>query len=57
MKNNLAKKFPVALWFSTALIAAGVVGYLLSACHHVRLVRQLNQGGPLPSRLSRPRLC
>jgi hypothetical protein len=35
MKNNLAKKFPVALWFSTALIAAGVVGYSplrLSSC-------------------------
>jgi uncharacterized protein (DUF302 family)/uncharacterized membrane protein YidH (DUF202 family) len=47
-----APSYGLSLWFGTALIAAGVVVYLLSAWHHVRLVRELNRGGPLPSRPS-----
>ncbi len=35
-----------------ALIALGVLVNLLSAWHHLRLMRELDQGGPLPSRPS-----
>lgn len=42
----------MSLWFATALIAVGVVVYLLSVWHHFRLVRELNRGGALPSRPS-----
>ena len=41
-----------SLWFGTALIAVGVVVFVLSAWHHVRLVHELNRGGPVPSRPS-----
>jgi putative membrane protein len=34
----------VSLWFGTALIAIGVVLNLLSAWHHFRLVRKLDEG-------------
>jgi len=47
-----APKYGLSLWFGTALIAVGVVVFLLSAWHHVRLVRELNRGGPVPSRPS-----
>jgi uncharacterized protein (DUF302 family) len=46
------QSYGLSLWFGTALIAAGVVVYLLFAWHHFRLVRELNRGGPLPSRPS-----
>jgi uncharacterized protein (DUF302 family) len=42
----------MSLWFGTALIAVGVVVYLLSAWHHIRLVNELDHGGPVPSRPS-----
>ena len=42
----------LSLWFGTALIAVGVAVFLLSAWHHVRLVQELNRGGPVPSRPS-----
>lgn len=41
-----------SLWFGTALIAVGVIVFLLSALHHVRLVRELERGAPPPSRPS-----
>lgn len=41
-----------SLWFGTALIATGVVVFLQSAWHHVRLIRGLNRGEPAPSRPS-----
>jgi uncharacterized protein (DUF302 family)/uncharacterized membrane protein YidH (DUF202 family) len=47
-----APAYGLSLWFGTALIAAGVVVNLLSAWHHLRLVRELNRGGPVPSRPS-----
>jgi uncharacterized protein (DUF302 family)/uncharacterized membrane protein YidH (DUF202 family) len=47
-----APSYGLSLWFGTALIAVGVLVNLLSASHHVRLMRELNRGGPLPSRPS-----
>jgi uncharacterized protein (DUF302 family)/uncharacterized membrane protein YidH (DUF202 family) len=47
-----AQSYGVSLWFGTALIAVGVLVNILSAWHHVRLVRELNRGGPMPSRPS-----
>ncbi len=47
-----ARPYEMSPWFGTALIAVGVVVYLISAWHHMRLVRKLDQGGPLPSRPS-----
>jgi uncharacterized protein (DUF302 family)/uncharacterized membrane protein YidH (DUF202 family) len=47
-----AQSYGLSLWFGTALIAVGVVVNLLSAWHHLRLVRELNRGGPVPSRPS-----
>ncbi len=47
-----ARPFELSPWFGTALIAVGVVVFLISAWHHIRLVRRLDQGGPLPSRPS-----
>ena len=47
-----APSYGLSLWFGTALIAAGVVVNLLSAWHHLRLVRELDRGGPVPSRPS-----
>jgi uncharacterized protein (DUF302 family)/uncharacterized membrane protein YidH (DUF202 family) len=46
------QSYSMSLWFGTALIAVGVVVNLLSAWHHLRLVRELNRGGPAPSRPS-----
>lgn len=49
---SAAQSYGVSLWFGTALIAVGVVVNLLSAWHHLRFVRELNRGGPMPSRPS-----
>jgi uncharacterized protein (DUF302 family) len=46
------QSYSMSLWFGTALIAVGVVVNLLSAWHHLRLVRELDRGGPAPSRPS-----
>ena len=46
------QSYSMSLWFGTALIAVGVLVNVLSAWHHVRLVRGLNWGGPVPSRPS-----
>jgi uncharacterized protein (DUF302 family)/uncharacterized membrane protein YidH (DUF202 family) len=48
-----ASSYGLSLWFGTALIVTGVVVFLLSAWHHLRLLEELNRGGPLPSRPSR----
>ena len=40
------RSYGLSLWFGTALIAAGVLIFVLSSWHHVRLVRELSQGGP-----------
>jgi uncharacterized protein (DUF302 family) len=47
-----APSYGESLWFGTALIAVGVAVFLISASHHLRLVRQLNRGGPVPARPS-----
>ncbi len=47
-----ARPYELSPWFGTALIAVGVAVYIISAWHHIRLVRKLDQGGPLPSRPS-----
>jgi len=39
-----AQSYGLSLWFGTALIAAGVAVNLLSAWHHLRLMRELKQG-------------
>ena len=44
-----AQPYGLSLWFGTALIAAGVVLYLLSGTHHIPLVRELERGGPVSS--------
>lgn len=41
---HTASSSGVSLWFGTALIAVGVIVNLVSAWHHVRLVRQLDRG-------------
>jgi putative membrane protein len=51
-RSPSALSYGMSLWFGTALIAAGVFVYLLSAWHHLRLVRELNRGGPISSRPS-----
>jgi uncharacterized protein (DUF302 family) len=47
-----AQSYGLSLWFGTALIAAGVVVNIGSAWDHIRLVRQLDRGGPVPPRPS-----
>jgi uncharacterized protein (DUF302 family)/uncharacterized membrane protein YidH (DUF202 family) len=47
-----AQSYGLSLWFGTVLIAVGVVVNIYSAWDHVRLVRQLDQGGPVPPRPS-----
>ena len=47
-----AQSYGLSLWFGTALIALGVVVNLLSAWHHLRLVRELERGGVVHSRPS-----
>src|SRR5215470_723145 len=46
------QSYGLSLWFGTALIALGVVVNVLSAWHRLRLVRDLDRGGPVPSRPS-----
>jgi len=46
------QSYSMSLWFGTALITVGVLVNVLSSWHHVRLVRELNRGGPMPSRPS-----
>lgn len=41
--------YGLSLWFGTALIALGVIVNILSARHHLQLIRELNRGGPPPS--------
>ena len=41
-----------SVWFGTALIIVGVIVDIVSALHHVRLVRELNRGAPVPTRPS-----
>jgi uncharacterized protein (DUF302 family)/uncharacterized membrane protein YidH (DUF202 family) len=45
-----AQSYGLSLWFGTALIVAGVLVNLFSLRHHLRLVRELDKGAPLPSR-------
>jgi uncharacterized protein (DUF302 family)/uncharacterized membrane protein YidH (DUF202 family) len=45
-----AQSYGLSLWFGTALIVAGVLVNLLSAWHHLRLVRELDRGAASPSR-------
>jgi uncharacterized protein (DUF302 family)/uncharacterized membrane protein YidH (DUF202 family) len=47
-----APSYGLSLWFGTTLIGMGVVVNLLSAWHHLRLVRELDRGGSVPSRPS-----
>jgi uncharacterized protein (DUF302 family)/uncharacterized membrane protein YidH (DUF202 family) len=47
-----ASSYGLSLWFGTALIAVGVFTNILSAWHHLRLVRELDRGGPTPARPS-----
>ena len=51
-----ASSYGLSLWFGTALIILGVVLTLLSSWHHLRLVWELDRGGPPPSRPSTPAL-
>lgn len=44
--------YGLSLWFGTALIVVGVVVFVFSAWHHIRLVRELTRGGVPPSRPS-----
>jgi len=44
--------YGLSLWFGTTLIAVGVIVNILSAWHHLRLVRELDRGGPVPPRPS-----
>lgn len=46
------QSYGASIWFGVALIAAGVLVYLLSAWHHLQLVRELNRGEPPPARPS-----
>ena len=50
--NPSAVSYGQSLWFGTSLIVLGVVVNLLSAWHHLRLVRELQSGGPVPARPS-----
>jgi len=43
--SSAAQSYGLSLWFGTALIAAGVVVFIYSGWHHLRLVQQLDQGG------------
>jgi putative membrane protein len=44
--------YGLSLWFGTALMLLGVLVQLLSAWHHLRLMRDLARGGPVPTRPS-----
>jgi uncharacterized protein (DUF302 family)/uncharacterized membrane protein YidH (DUF202 family) len=40
-----AQSYGLSFWFGTALIILGVIVNILSASHHLHLVKDLNQGG------------
>jgi uncharacterized protein (DUF302 family)/uncharacterized membrane protein YidH (DUF202 family) len=40
-----AQSYGLSFWFGTALIILGVIVNILSASHHVRLIKDLNRGG------------
>lgn len=42
--SSQARTYGFSIWLGTALIAAGVALDVLASWHHVRLIRQLNQG-------------
>jgi len=42
--SSATQSYGLSLWFGTALIAAGVAVNVFAGWHHVRLVRQLDQG-------------
>jgi len=42
--SSAAQSYGLSLWFGTALIAAGVAVNVFAGWHHIRLVRQLDQG-------------
>jgi uncharacterized protein (DUF302 family)/uncharacterized membrane protein YidH (DUF202 family) len=44
--------YGLSLWFGTALMLLGVLVQLLSAWQHLRLMRDLARGGPVPTRPS-----
>lgn len=44
--------YGLSLWFGTALIAVGVLVNVFSSWHHLRLVRELERGGTVPTRPS-----
>jgi uncharacterized protein (DUF302 family)/uncharacterized membrane protein YidH (DUF202 family) len=50
--NLPAQSYGLSFWFGTALIVLGVIVNVLSASHHVRLIRDLNRGGSLFKRPS-----
>jgi len=43
--NLPAESYGLSFWFGTTLIVLGVIVNIMSARHHVRLVRDLNRGG------------
>jgi putative membrane protein len=43
--NLAAQSYGISFWFGTTLIILGVLVNIVSARHHIRLVRDLNQGG------------
>src|SRR5579863_1924326 len=48
--NLPAQSYGFSFWVGTTLIILGVVVNILSARHHVHLVRDLNRGGSLVNR-------
>ena len=47
-----AHSYGLSFWFGTGLIVLGVLVNILSAFSHIRLVHQLERGGPPAHRLS-----
>jgi len=50
--STSTRSYGLSLWFGTVLISLGLLVNLFSAWHHMRLVKALNQGRPLPPRPS-----
>jgi putative membrane protein len=50
--NFQARAFGPSFWFGTALIILGVFVNIVCARNHLRLIRELNQGGPMVHRPS-----
>jgi uncharacterized protein (DUF302 family)/uncharacterized membrane protein YidH (DUF202 family) len=51
--SSAPQTYGLSLWFGTALIAVGVAVNLFAGWQHVRLVQDLDRGGPAQSRSSR----